>query len=90
MAGSIYTYDFDENGVSIVTQVQQEEIRQEGIDESQNAKIKENTDLNNVQTILIKENSDKNHEQDLRMDDLQEQIKHVSGGTITDLDAGTW
>lgn len=90
MAGSIYTYDFDDNDIKIINQVKQEEIKQEGIDHIQNINIQYNTDLNNQQTVLIHDNFKKDFEQDMRMDDIEYQIQHISGGTATSIDAGTW
>ena len=78
MAANIYSYGYGEDATPIRTQSQQEEQKQNGIDKEQDTRIDENT-LNNAK-------------QDAQIQDIQEKIKDISGGTIVigDLDAGTW
>ena len=90
MATNIYSYGYGEDATPIRTQAQQEEQKQNGIDKWQDTRIEENTKTNQEQTVKIGENSLKNAEQDAQILVIQEQIKDISGGTIIDLDAGTW
>ena len=90
MAANIYSYGYGEDATPIRTQAQQEEQKQNGIDKWQDTRIEENTKTNQKQTVKIDENSLKNAEQDAQILVIQEQIKDISGGTIIDLDAGTW
>ena len=78
MTSNIYSYGYGEDATSIRTQAQQEEQKQNGIDKEQDTRIEENTL--------------KNAEQAAQIQDIQEKIKDISGGTIVigDLDAGTW
>ena len=78
MAANIYSYGYGEDATPIRTQAQQEEQKQNGIDKWQDTRIEENA-LKNV-------------EQDAQIQDIQEKIEDISGGTIVigDLDAGTW
>lgn len=92
MAANIYSYGYGEDATPIRTQAQQEEQKQNGIDKWQDTRIEENTKTNQEQTVEIDKNSLKNAEQDAQIQDIQEKIKVISGGTIVigDLDAGTW
>ena len=90
MAANIYSYGYGEDATPIRTQAQQEEQKQNGIDKWQDTRIEENTKTNQKQTVKIDENALKNAEQDKQILVIQEQIKDISGGTIIDLDAGTW
>ena len=92
MATNIYSYGYGEDATPIRTQAQQEEQKQNGIDKWQDTRIEENTKTNQKQTVEIDKNSLKNAEQDAQIQDIQEKIKVISGGTIVigDLDAGTW
>lgn len=92
MAANIYSYGYGEDATPIRTQAQQEEQKQNGIDKWQDTRIEKNTKTNQEQTVKIDENSLKNAEQDAQIQDIQEKIKVISGGTIVigDLDAGTW
>ena len=92
MATNIYSYGYGEDATPIRTQAQQEEQKQNGIDKWQDTRIEENTKTNQEQTVKIGENALKNAEQDAQIQDIQEKIKVISGGTIVigDLDAGTW
>lgn len=90
MAANIYSYGYGEDATPIRTQAQQEEQKQNGIDKWQDTRIEENTKTNQEQTVEIDKNSLKNAEQDKQILVIQEQIKDISGGTIIDLDAGTW
>ena len=92
MAANIYSYGYGEDATPIRTQAQQEEQKQNGIDKWQDTRIEENTKTNQKQTVKIDENALKNVEQDAQIQDIQKQIKDISGGTIVigDLDAGTW
>lgn len=92
MAANIYSYGYGEDATPIRTQAQQEEQKQNGIDKWQDTRIEENTKTNQEQTVKIDKNSLKNAEQDAQIQDIQEKIKDISGGTIVigDLDAGTW
>lgn len=92
MAANIYSYGYGEDATPIRTQAQQEEQKQNGIDKWQDTRIEENTKTNQKQTVEIDKNSLKNAEQDAQIQDIQEKIKVISGGTIVigDLDAGTW
>lgn len=90
MATNIYSYGYGEDATPIRTQAQQEEQKQNGIDKRQDTRIEENTKTNQEQTVEIGKNSLKNTEQDAQIQDIQEKIKVISGGTIIDLDAGTW
>lgn len=90
MAANIYSYGYGEDATPIRTQAQQEEQKQNGIDKWQDTRIEENTKTNQEQTVKIGENALKNAEQDKQILVIQEQIKDISGGTIIDLDAGTW
>lgn len=92
MATNIYSYGYGEDATPIRTQAQQEEQKQNGIDKWQDTRIEENTKTNQEQTVEIDKNSLKNAEQDAQIQDIQEKIKVISGGTIVigDLDAGTW
>lgn len=90
MATNIYSYGYGEDATPIRTQAQQEEQKQNGIDKWQDTRIEENTKTNQKQTVKIDENALKNAEQDAQILVIQEQIKDISGGTIIDLDAGTW
>ena len=92
MAANIYSYGYGEDATPIRTQAQQEEQKQNGIDKWQDTRIEENTKTNQEQTVKIDKNALKNAEQDAQIQDIQEKIKDISGGTIVigDLDAGTW
>lgn len=90
MATNIYSYGYGEDATPIRTKAQQEEQKQNGIDKWQDTRIEENTKTNQEQTVKIDENAFKNAEQDAQILVIQEQIKDISGGTIIDLDAGTW
>ena len=92
MATNIYSYGYGEDATPIRTKAQQEEQKQNGIDKWQDTRIEENTKTNQEQTVKIDKNSLKNAEQDAQIQDIQEKIKDISGGTIVigDLDAGTW
>ena len=90
MAANIYSYGYGEDATPIRTQAQQEEQKQNGIDKEQDTRIEENTKTNQEQTVKIDENTLRNAKQDTQIQVIQEQIKDISGGTITDLDAGTW
>ena len=90
MAANIYSYGYGEDATPIRTKAQQEEQKQNGIDKWQDTRIEENTKTNQEQTVKIDENAFKNAEQDAQILVIQEQIKDISGGTIIDLDAGTW
>ena len=92
MAANIYSYGYGEDATPIRTQAQQEEQKQNGIDKWQDTRIEENTKTNQEQTVKIDANALKNAEQDAQIQDIQEKIKDISGGTIVigDLDAGTW
>lgn len=90
MATNIYSYGYGEDATPIRTKEQQEEQKQNGIDKWQDTRIEENTKTNQEQTVKIDENAFKNAEQDAQILVIQEQIKDISGGTIIDLDAGTW
>ena len=90
MAANIYSYGYGEDATPIRTQAQQEEQKQNGIDKWQDTRIEENTKANHEQTVEIDKNSLKNAEQDAQIQVIQKQIKDISGGTIIDLDAGTW
>lgn len=92
MAANIYSYGYGEDATPIRTQAQQEEQKQNGIDKWQDTRIEENTKTNQEQTVKIDKNSLKNAEQDAQIQDIQEKIKDISGGTIviSNLDAGTW
>ena len=90
MAANIYSYGYGEDATPIRTHAQQEEQKQNGIDKEQDTRIEENTKTNQEQTVKIDENTLKNAQQDAQIQVIQEQIKDISGGTIIDLDAGTW
>lgn len=92
MDANIYSYGYGEDATPLVSCKQQKQEKQDGVDKAQDARIEENTKTNQEQTVKIDENALKNEEQDAQIQDIQEKIKDISGGTIVigDLDAGTW
>ena len=92
MADNIYTYGFDEDSIPIKSYCQQGMQKQTIVDSEQDVKIEQNIQNTYVNTTKIEENTAKNVDQDKAIDEINEKIKNISGGTITvsGVDAGTW
>ena len=92
MADNIYTYGFDEDAIPIKSYCQQGMQKQTIVDSEQDLKIEQNIQNTYVNTTKIEENTAKNVDQDKAIDEINEKIKNISGGTITvsGVDAGTW
>jgi len=100
------TYGYDTGGQGIISQKTQEEQKQSFVDEEQDVEIARNTEINEEQQVQIDANTTINETQQTQIDantainekqdqdieNLYELIKSIpsSGGTITDLDCGTW
>jgi uncharacterized membrane protein YhiD involved in acid resistance len=87
---SSYGYSYEEQ--KMVSQKTQEEQKQNIVDEEQDVEIQKISDDNAAQQEQIDENSAINNEQKEQIEDLYRLIESIpsSGGTITDLDCGTW
>ena len=85
-------YGYDTGGQGIISQKTQEEQKQSVVDDEQDIEISRNTEINEAQQTQIDENSAMNLEQKEQIEDLYRLIESIpsSGGTITDLDCGTW
>lgn len=70
------TYGYKDSAIHLTTRRQQDEEKQSEIDEEQSERIQRNTDVND--------------EQESQINELNEKIKHMSGGTVTDFDFGSW
>lgn len=91
MAGALDIYGYQDNNTALITTKSQEEHKQSVRDTEQDAKIKYNYDENVTQQDEIDRNKLINDIQDIQINELNDKIEHItSGGTITDLDMGSW
>jgi uncharacterized membrane protein YhiD involved in acid resistance len=86
------SYGYETGGQKIVSQRTQEEQKQNIVDEEQDVEIQKISDDNAAQQGQIDTNTAINEKQDQDIENLYDLIKSIpsSGGTITDLDCGTW
>jgi uncharacterized membrane protein YhiD involved in acid resistance len=90
MAGILDYYGYEDTQTQLVTLKKQEDYRQSVKDKEQDEKIKQNYEENITQQDEIELNSLINDEQIAQINDLYEKIDNISGGTIADLDMGSW
>lgn len=91
MAGALDIYGYQDKNTALITTKSQEEQKQNARDAAQDAKIKYNYDENVTQQDEIDRNKLINDIQEIQINELNDKIEHItSGGTITDLDMGSW
>ena len=103
MAANIYLYGYGEDATPLVSCKQQKQEKQDGVDKAQDAridkidevnkqqtqKLTENDGIHKTHTEGIAENKRVNDEQENLIQNLQNCIKAISGGTISlTLDCG--
>lgn len=90
MAGVLDNYGYNDDTTKLIPYQTFDEAKQSKIDEEQNKKIEKNRTDNVEQQEEIDKNTLINDAQQVQIDDLEEKIQHISGGTIEDLDMGEW
>ena len=90
MAGVLDNYGYNDDITKLIPYQTFDEAKQSKIDEEQNRKIEKNRTDNVEQQGEIDMNTLINDAQQAQIEDLEEKIQHISGGTIDDLDMGEW
>lgn len=90
MAGVLDSYGYWDDGTQLVTLQTQEEWKQSAKDQEQDSKIQQNYNDNVYQQGEIDRNTLINDIQEAQINEINEIISQITGGTTVDFDMGNW